>query len=96
MVHGHLARDPDVQIFHFKQRGECGFLIWRGDRAEQAIQVCYDPAERLPAREVTGLLEAMTATGLQEGLILTHGTDDIAHYPGGRTIRMQPLWHWLC
>lgn len=94
VVFNHLVRDPDVRIFYFQGRGECDFLVWRGDRAEQAIQVCYESEGTLPEREVAGLEEAMDAVGLEEGLILTRGVEEGTE-PQGRRIRALPLWRWL-
>lgn len=36
------------------------------------------------------------ATGLEEGLIITHGIDDVVTTQNGLTVHMRPLWRWLC
>jgi uncharacterized protein len=95
VVFNHLVRDEATRIFYFQDRGECDFLIWRGDRAEAAIQVCYDPEDNLPKRETAGLEEAMAATGLSEGLILTHNLAATLRDESDRRIRAVPLWQWL-
>jgi predicted AAA+ superfamily ATPase len=96
VVHSHLIRDPNTRIFYYQGRRECDFLIWRGEQAVQAIQVCYDPQDMLPEREIAGLEEVLKATGLKEGLIITHGIDDVVSTQSGLTVHMRPLWRWLC
>jgi len=96
VVHNHLVRDDEVRLFYHQGRGETDFLVWKGDRAVQAIQVCYDPSDQLPPREVMGLEEAMAATGLTRGLILTQGLQQDLEGGEGRKIEVRPLWRWLC
>lgn len=95
-VHNHLVRDDEARLFYHQGRGELDFLVWKGDRAVHAIQVCYDPTDTLPDREVAGLQEAMTATGLTEGLILTEGIEREIEGEQGKRILVRPLWRWLC
>ncbi len=96
VVFNHLVRDEDVRIFYFQGRGECDFVVWRGDRARRVIQVCYEVDEELPEREVSGLVEAMDALGADEGLIITRSVDRLLKASGDREIRALPLWRWLC
>jgi predicted AAA+ superfamily ATPase len=94
-VHAHLCHDDDARLFYFSGKHECDFLVWKGDRARAAIQVCYDTEDReLDPREPAGLVEAMDAVGLREGTILTHGLSADRRL-GGRRIRIRPLWRWL-
>jgi len=44
-------------------------------------------------REVVGLIEALEAFDLPEGLILTFGQQDILKI-GGKTINVVPAWRW--
>jgi hypothetical protein len=94
VVHNQLVRDPDVRVFYFAGAGECDFVVWSGDRPVRAIQVCYE-ADRLPEREVSGVIEAMAAVGAMEGLILTDSLEQEID-SGGKRIRVRPLWRWLC
>lgn len=94
LVFNHLALDPEVQLFYFADKGECDFLVWRGDQPRAAIQVSYDPSDTLPPREISSLLEAMTAAGLEQGLIITHGLS-FERTEQGKAIRAEPLWRWL-
>lgn len=94
MVYGELRRRfDDATLYYHADPHECDFVVWRGQRAEQLIQVCYEHGE-IPARENASLLEAMGAFDLSEGLIVTdqyEGQETIE----GKTIVCRPLWRWL-
>lgn len=97
VVFAHLVRDEDTRVFYFQDRNECDFLTWRGTRAQRAIQVCFESeGSALPARELAGLEEAMDATGLDTGWILTRDLSRTFEDSHGRTIHAVPLWRWLC
>lgn len=59
----------------------------------RAIQVSYEVKEN-KEREVNGLLEAMDAFKLKEGLIITEDREDEERIDG-REIVYMPLWKWL-
>jgi hypothetical protein len=64
-------------IFYYKDKKECDFLVFDRDRAIEAIQVCYDMSDKdTREREITGLLEACKALGLGSGVIVTLDEDD--------------------
>lgn len=64
-------------IFYYKEKKECDFLVFDRDRVVEAIQVCYDMSDKdTREREVAGLLEACEALGLQRGAIVTLDEDD--------------------
>ena len=72
----HLKRSGK-DVFYFKEKKECDFLVFDRDRAVEAIQVCYDMSDKdTREREVAGLLEACEALGLQRGAIVTLDEDD--------------------
>ncbi|MCZ7380349.1 MAG: ATP-binding protein [Candidatus Methanoperedens sp.] len=81
------------EVYYFKNRGECDFLIKEGQRVVRAIQVSYEVKEN-KEREVNGLLEAMDAFKLKEGLIITEDREDEERIDG-REIVYMPLWKWL-
>ena len=60
------------EVYYYKERIECDFIIKEKDRITQAIQVCYDLNENNQEREVNGLKEAMKRFGLKKGLIVTY------------------------
>jgi predicted AAA+ superfamily ATPase len=87
-------RSSQTEIYYWKNRGEVDFVIKRGQKVEELIQVCYSINEETEKREVSALVEAMDEFGLVEGLIIT---DDIEREEeiGGRRIVFMPLWKWL-
>ncbi|MBS0648849.1 MAG: ATP-binding protein [Verrucomicrobia bacterium] len=83
------------EIYFHKEKKECDFVVREGNRIVQAIQVTTslsDPEVR--NREVEGLIEAMRAYDLQEGIILTENENDTIEENGFR-ISVTPLWKWL-
>lgn len=90
-----LARQISHPLFrtYYKNRGECDFLIKEGQRVVRAIQVSYQIKENRE-REVNGLLEAMDAFKLKEGLIITEDKEEEERIDG-REIVYMPLWKWL-
>ena len=64
------------EIFYFKEKGECDFVVKRNERIEKAIQVCYIIDNDNFEREYNGLVVAMTFFGLTEGIIVTHHQSD--------------------
>lgn len=82
------------EVFYYREKGECDFIIATGRVVEMAIQVCYElNADNLP-REENGLLEAMDELGLTEGTIFTFGQKDEL-LKDGKKIRVTPVWKWM-
>ncbi|MFH0818195.1 MAG: ATP-binding protein, partial [Candidatus Micrarchaeota archaeon] len=82
------------EIFYFRQKGECDFLVRQKGKITAAYQACYELSEDNRAREVSGLAEAMARFGLREGLILTNDGEDELRV-SGKTILVKPVWKWL-
>ncbi|MDG6243674.1 MAG: ATP-binding protein [Methanolobus sp.] len=81
-------------IYYHKDRHECDFIIMEKDRITEAMQVTQRLESSNEKREVSGLLEAMDAYGLKEGLILTEDTERLID-ADGRKIVAKPVWKWL-
>lgn len=93
LVFIHLKR-LGKEVFYYRQKGECDFIIASGNTVEMAVQVCYDlNADNLPRKE-NGLMEALNELGLSEGTILTFGQKDELQREG-KTIRIIPVWEWM-
>ncbi len=82
------------EIFYFKEKNECDFVLKENGRVMAAIQVCSDFNEENKGREINGLLTALKAFGLKDGLILTYNQDD-EFTIGGKMITVKPVWKWL-
>ncbi|MGD6851627.1 MAG: ATP-binding protein [Candidatus Bathyarchaeia archaeon] len=87
-------RRSEVEIFYFKEKSECDFLVKEKNKVTRAIQVCYNLNEDNKGREIDGLIEALTAFNLSEGLILTFNQEDVLKI-NGRTITVVPVWRWM-
>ena len=86
-----LIRRGDEPFF-YEEKGECDFIVKRGPRIVEALQVCLDPKGK--ERERRGLVAAMAAFKLDSGTVITaeqEGEEAI----DGKTIRFVPLWRWL-
>ena len=89
-----LKRKDKTVYYHHTKR-ECDFVIKEKNSITQAIQVCwslYD--ENTKQREINGLLDAMAAYQLKEGLILTEDESDQLTIDD-KIINIMPVWLWL-
>lgn len=89
----HLRR-KSKDIFYFKEKNECDFLVRERNKITKPIQVCYDLNEDNKDREIDGLLEALNQFNLKEGLILTYNQEDEIK-KGDKKILVKPVWRWL-
>ncbi len=87
-------REKTKEIFYYKGKGECDFVVREGKKITRAVQVCYSLNEETQKREINGLLEALNEFNLAEGLILTHDQEDQIGI-GGRKIIVKPAWKWM-
>jgi len=81
------------EIYFHKNKYECDFIIRKGTRISEAIQVTYRFDEN-KVREINGLLEALRTYKLKEGLLLTSEIEDEI-VEGKRKIIIKPIWKWL-
>lgn len=64
-------RQTHKNIFYYKDRGECDFIIMEKNAVKSTIQVCMTINDENFEREYNGLSEAMKQLGLNEGTIVT-------------------------
>ncbi|MCX6766587.1 MAG: ATP-binding protein [Candidatus Moranbacteria bacterium] len=84
-----------ADVFYFKGKKECDFLVRNGLKAGEAIQVTEGLGNsKTEKREIDGLLEAMEKFKLKKGLIITRDEEGIRR-SGGKAILVVPLWKWL-
>jgi hypothetical protein len=85
----HLRR-KHKDIYYFKEKGECDFLIKEKGKITNAFQICYELTEDNKEREIAGLKEAMEKFKLKTGIILTlKQKDDFG------SIKVIPAWEWI-
>ncbi len=89
----HLPNKTD-EVYYYKGKNECDFILKKGKTVHQAIQVCYSITKENKEREVNGLLEAMQEFKLKNGLIITEDFETTEKY-SNKTIHYVPLWKWL-
>ena len=89
----HLRRKYK-EVFYFKEKNECDFVVKENEKITQAIQVCYELNEDNKEREINGLKEALTKFSLKQGLILTHNQEDIIETQSKKML-VKPVWRWL-
>lgn len=83
------------EIYYYKNKKECDFLIKDKSRIIQAIQVSKDMEPGINRdREFDGLTEAMKEFDLKEGIILTQYQEDIIK-KDDFMIKIVPIWKWL-
>ncbi|HLC85832.1 MAG TPA: ATP-binding protein [Candidatus Nanoarchaeia archaeon] len=78
------------EIFYYKEKYECDFIIKEKDKIIKAIQVCYNLNDNNLERELTGLKEAMKKFNIRKGIILTL---DLEKKFGD--IEVIPAYKWL-
>lgn len=83
------------ELYFHKDKKECDFLIRENNQITQAIQVSVSiKDERCKKREIEGLIDALKAYQLKEGLILTENEQGNFEVDGFH-IEVQPIWKWL-
>jgi hypothetical protein len=82
------------QIFYFKGKKECDFVVKEETRIIKAIQVCYNLNEDNQEREFTGLFEAIEKFNLKSGMMLTYDQEDEFKIKN-KKIEVLPVWKWL-
>jgi predicted AAA+ superfamily ATPase len=89
-----LLRREKETYYHLEKK-ECDFVLREGLRISEAIQVSLDlSSPETYKREIEGLIEAMTAYKLDEGLILTLEEEKVLDFKGKKII-IKPVWKWL-
>lgn len=84
----------ETELFYFKNKKECDFIVKQGQRPVNAIQVCWELNERNEKREFEGLSEACRELDLNSGLILTYAQEE-ERKANGLTASVLPVWKWL-
>jgi hypothetical protein len=82
------------EIYYFKDKGECDFIVKEAQDILHIIQVCAEIHPDNKAREVNGLLAALKFFSKTEGLILTLNQEDVLMINDVK-VRLLPVWKWL-
>jgi predicted AAA+ superfamily ATPase len=82
------------EIFYYRDKRECDFLVRTGTKITHAYQACYYMDNTNKEREIQGLIEALKKFNLKEGTILTYNQQD-KFIIDGKEINIIPTWKWL-
>jgi hypothetical protein len=83
------------EVYYSKGKYECDFVLRKGYKIYEAIQVCKNiEDEQTEVREIRGLIEAMETYKLTEGLLLTENTEG-EKIVENKKILIKPIWKWL-
>ncbi len=83
-------RRQHPEIYYFREKSECDFIVKDAAGQLLAMQVCYKLDEDNLRREMKGLREAMDVAGIKKGLIITLDQEDKFD-----DINAVPAWKWL-
>jgi len=92
-VYLHLRRKYS-ELYYYKDKGECDFIVKEGDKITQTIQACTEVHSDNYRREVNGLVEALEFFNLDEGMIITLDQEDELVIDG-KKVKMIPAWKWF-
>jgi uncharacterized protein len=87
-------RRKEQQVFYYKNKRECDFVVKVKNQISEAYQVCYELNSGNQEREIEGLKEALTEFKLTEGKLLTYNQEDVIK-TNDFTINILPVWKWL-
>ncbi len=82
------------EIYYFKEKHECDFVIKDKNSIIMALQVTYLLNDDNKEREIDGLLEAMSELSLNEGYIITYNEEDELNIEN-KKISIVPAWKWM-
>ena len=82
------------ELYYFKEKGECDFVVKELNMVTQVFQVCADLNPDTMKREMNGLIEAMRFFELKVGTILTLDEED-EFVQDNLTVRVIPAWKWF-
>ena len=87
-------RRKNKQVYYHRKKYECDFVIVAKNKVEAVLQVTAMLNEENEAREIKGLLEALEAYNLDEGIILTEDQEEVRTI-NKKKISIMPIWKWL-
>lgn len=92
LVFNSIKKEGD--IFYYKDKHECDFLITKNKQVMGAIQVCYELNDKNKERELQGLMEAVKQFKPKNYLILTNSQDEEVTF-FGKKVQVKSVWKWL-
>jgi len=88
-------KEKDIYYYRDRAGKEVDFVVRKGRRVSECIQVCSNSEEESTLkREIDGLLKGMNEFRLEIGVIITGKREDKIEI-SGKKIKFIPLWRWL-
>jgi len=92
--------DGVLDLFYWKSENEeVDFVIKKGLKVRELIQVCYDLDDvKTREREIRGLIKASEELKCKNLLVITdnkEGEEEVSWFGIKRKIKYMPLWKWL-
>ena len=84
----------EKEIYYFSDKNECDFVIKKGNKIIEAIQVCHLLNEKNKEREIQGLIESLNKFNIKEGLIITNNQEEEIKIEN-KVVKVIPAWKWL-
>ena len=81
-------------IYFYKGKNECDFIIRKRSKIEEAIQVTERIVPGNKKREINGLIEVLEKFRLKKGLIITKDQEEERKIKA-KSIKIIPAWKWL-
>lgn len=91
------AKNPALEVYYWKdhQQNEVDFIVKKGTKIKQLIQVCYNPLDKnTKERETKPLLKAAKELKCRNLLIIT-ANHQATETTKKHKISYTPLWKWL-
>ena len=82
------------EIYYFREKGECDFIVKEGKKIKMVLQVCAEINSDNLDREVDGLVEALEFFKIKKGTIVTLNQKDTI-VRDGKQIELVPAHLWL-
>lgn len=93
LVYLHLRR-KHKELYFFKDKGECDFVVFEKNEVQQVIQVCLEVNDENFEREKNGLIEALSFFKKKEGVIVTLNQRDEFTIEGCK-IKLVPAYEFM-
>lgn len=87
-------RRRQKEIFYFREKGECDFVIKEKNKVKSVLQVCLEVNSDNKDREVNGLVEAMDTFDLKKGTIVTLNQADRLKI-ADKEVKLIPAYEWI-
>ena len=81
------------EVYYHHKKKECDFVVRKGRKIVEAIQVCWELNTGNREREIKGLLDALSSYKLKTGLIITENQEE-EFVREGFKVKVLPFWKW--